>query len=196
MPRSEALNQKLREESRERILVAALRVFAGHGYGGASMRMIAEEAGISPGLIYAYYSGKEALRDAIFERSMRDVRASFAAAASEHEPGRRLERLLRASFEIIKQNMDFWRLSYGIRMQAEALRGIEGALSEWTDEILRTLTKFLRNIGVREATLEARLLFAEIDGVAQHYVLDPKGYPLSRVVTRIIGRYSSVAGAR
>jgi AcrR family transcriptional regulator len=196
MPRSEALNQRLREESRERILLAALRVFAGHGYGGTSMRMIAEEAGISAGLIYAYYAGKEALRDAIFERSMRDVRASFAAASSEPVAERRLERLLRASFEIIKENMDFWRLSYGIRMQAEALRGLEKALSRWTEEILETLTKFLRAAGVRDASLEARLLFAEIDGVAQHFVLDPKAYPLSRVVTRIISRYTSVAGAR
>jgi hypothetical protein len=86
--------------------------------------------------------------------------------------------------------MDFWRLSYGIRMQAEALRGLEKALADWTEEILKTLSKFLRDAGVSEPTIEARLLFAEIDGVAQHYVLDPKSYPLNRVIARIISRYS------
>jgi AcrR family transcriptional regulator len=190
VPRSEALNRRLREESRERILSAALQLFASHGYGGTSMRMIAEAADISPGLIYAYFAGKEALRDAIFERSMRDVRASFAAASADPDPRRRLELLLRASFQIIKENMDFWRLSYGIRMQAEALRGLEKALGDWTDEILKTLSKFLRDAGVSEPAIEARLLFAEIDGVAQHYVLDPKRYPLNRVVHRIVSRYA------
>jgi AcrR family transcriptional regulator len=189
MPRSAALNERMREESRERILAASLEVFASHGFGGASMRMIAERAGISPGLIYAYFPGKEALLEALFARSMADVRASFDAADAEPDPRRRVEPLIRSSFEILARNLDFWRLAYGVRMQAAVIRGLEPALAAWQAEILRKLTGYLRGAGVNEPSLEARLLFAEIDGVAQHFALDPEGYPLRRVLERLVARY-------
>lgn len=191
MPRSEARNAQLREASRARILEAALEVFAGHGYGGASMRMIAERAGISPGLIYAYFDGKEALMLALLEESMEDVRASFEAAAAEPDPKLRVERLLTASFDIIRERLDFWRLQYGIRMQAAVLPSLQGATQGWLNEIQAALSKFLRDAGVRGAAVEARILFAEIDGVAQHYSLDPANYPLRRVVDRMIERYGA-----
>jgi AcrR family transcriptional regulator len=189
MPRSAVLNERMREESRERILAAALEVFASHGFGGASMRMIAERAGISPGLIYAYFPAKDALLEALFARSMTDVRASFEAADAEPDPRRRIERLVHASFEILARNMDFWRLSYGVRMQAAVISGLEPGLAAWQANILKKLTGYLRGAGVREPALEARLLFAEIDGVAQHFVLDPERYPLRRVLERLVARY-------
>ncbi len=57
-------------ERREQILEAAMRVFARKGYGGATNKDIALEAGITPGLIYHYFEDKRALFEAIFvERS-------------------------------------------------------------------------------------------------------------------------------
>jgi AcrR family transcriptional regulator len=113
-------------------------VFAEQGYGGASMRMIAARAEISPGLIYAYFPGKEALLEAIFAQSVSDVRESFEAADREPDPKRRVERLVRSSFEILKRNLGFWRLSYGVRMQAAILPGIADALERWQKEIVES----------------------------------------------------------
>jgi AcrR family transcriptional regulator len=55
------------ENRREQIMEAALRVFAKKGFAGASNKDIAEEAGITPGLIYHYFESKEALLMAIYE---------------------------------------------------------------------------------------------------------------------------------
>jgi hypothetical protein len=63
-------------------------------------------------------------------------------------------------------------------MQAASLRGLQRAVLAWQQEIVRTLTRYLRDAGVANPDARARLLFAEIDGVAQHFVLDPGGYPL------------------
>ncbi|MCQ6560612.1 TetR/AcrR family transcriptional regulator [Paenibacillus mendelii] len=57
--------QKLKEEVRRAILNAALKSFKEQGYAAASMRKIAQDAGIAAGNIYRYYSGKEQLLDAI-----------------------------------------------------------------------------------------------------------------------------------
>lgn len=54
MPRTAEQLEHIRQESRERILSSALRLFARHGYAATSVRMIAREAGASLGLLYNY----------------------------------------------------------------------------------------------------------------------------------------------
>lgn len=46
-------------QTRERLIEAAQRLFVKHGFGGASIRDIAEEAGYSQGAFYSNFSGKE-----------------------------------------------------------------------------------------------------------------------------------------
>jgi AcrR family transcriptional regulator len=58
-----------RQERRERILNAARNVFFKKGYLGATVRDIALEAELSPGLIYHYYDNKDALYGAICEEA-------------------------------------------------------------------------------------------------------------------------------
>ncbi len=48
-------------QTRERLLAAAERVFARHGYGGASIDLISAEAGYSKGAIYSNFESKEAV---------------------------------------------------------------------------------------------------------------------------------------
>jgi AcrR family transcriptional regulator len=188
-PRSRALNERLRAESRSRILTHALRLFAKNGYDGTTVKMIADAAGISQGLIYAHFASKEALLGAIFEESVGDVRKSFAAGADGADPRERFERYVRGCFDVLRRNLDFWRLSYGVRMQSAVLEQLGDRVPRWTAEIRRTLQRFLRDIGVRNPRLEAEVLFALIDGVSQHYALDPKAYPLDKVVKRILEMY-------
>jgi AcrR family transcriptional regulator len=188
-PRSEALNEQLRSESRAKIVEHALRLFAERGVEGTSMAAIARAAGISPGLIYHYFAGKDALLRAIIERSLADVQASFAAAEAVSPPGERIEQLVRASFEIVRRNRDFWRLSYGLRMQPAVLARLGPEIVEGAMAIERGLQRLLEDAGVAEPALEAAVLFGTIDGVAQHYVLDPERYPLAAVAERIVARY-------
>jgi AcrR family transcriptional regulator len=54
---------------RAQILDAALHVMAEHGFRGASIKRIAERAGLkSPALIYWYFKDKQAVLDGVFER--------------------------------------------------------------------------------------------------------------------------------
>lgn len=57
--------QVLKEEIRERILLAATEEFGSHGYHATSMRSIAKKADVTPGNVYAYFKNKEDLLDAI-----------------------------------------------------------------------------------------------------------------------------------
>lgn len=57
--------QVLKEEVRERILEAALAVFAEQGFGGATIQAIAAQAGIGAASLYRYYASKDELFDAV-----------------------------------------------------------------------------------------------------------------------------------
>lgn len=64
----------------ERILEAAHEVLLVEGHDAASTNRIARRAGISPGSLYQYFDGKEAIVDAVVARYSDDLAARVAAA--------------------------------------------------------------------------------------------------------------------
>jgi AcrR family transcriptional regulator len=49
------------ENKKEAIVVAALKLFATHGYASTPVSLIAKTAGVSQGLMYNFFNSKEAL---------------------------------------------------------------------------------------------------------------------------------------
>lgn len=54
-------------DSKEALLVASAEVFARHGYDGATVKMLAEAAGVNVSLVSYYFDGKEGLYSAVLE---------------------------------------------------------------------------------------------------------------------------------
>ncbi len=190
MPRTVEQNSLIREETRARILDSALTLFAQHGYTETSVRQIAQHAGVAQGLLYNYFASKDELLIALFEQSMSQVRQSFAAAADPDDPRPPLEKLIRTSCAIMRDNLRFWQLSYHVRMQAAVIAGLGAQLHAWTDAIHQTLEGLFEARGTPRPAIEAAILFAVIDGIAQHYALDPAHYPLAAVEDALVARYS------
>ena len=55
------------DQTRARILAAAIREFSADGLAGARTERIAEAAGVNKALLYYYFTSKQALYDAAFE---------------------------------------------------------------------------------------------------------------------------------
>jgi AcrR family transcriptional regulator len=69
--------------NRSLVLAAARRVFLAHGYHGASLEQIAEEAGFSKGVVYSQFESKADLFLALLEQRIEE-RASENAQLVEH----------------------------------------------------------------------------------------------------------------
>jgi TetR/AcrR family transcriptional regulator len=69
-PRVRARNDVLRDARRQVIIDAARRVFERVGLDGASIRLIAAEAGCTTGAIYPWFAGKEEVYAAILAESL------------------------------------------------------------------------------------------------------------------------------
>ncbi|MGB5811052.1 MAG: TetR/AcrR family transcriptional regulator [Polyangiales bacterium] len=59
------------EATRQRILAAALKVFAQRGYDGTAVPLIATEAGVGTGTIYRHFQNKEHLVNVLFRETKR-----------------------------------------------------------------------------------------------------------------------------
>lgn len=70
------MTQKERQErSKEEIYLAALDEFGTHGYDSVNMERICSNHGISKGMMYHYYSGKDELFLLCVDRTFRDLKA-------------------------------------------------------------------------------------------------------------------------
>src|ERR1700761_3755750 len=75
------------DATRNKILDAAERLFAEHGYTAVSMRSITAEAGVNVAAIHFHFASKEALFEAIFNRRVEPIneqRASGLHKAMAH----------------------------------------------------------------------------------------------------------------
>jgi AcrR family transcriptional regulator len=105
------------EETRTRILDAALATFRERGFERATMREIAKSAGVAVGAAYYYFDSKDAIVLAFYERAQAEM-APAIAAALDH--AKTLEARLRA---VISQKFDYFKPN----------RKLLGALSAHTD---------------------------------------------------------------
>ena len=74
------------EDKRKRILDAAIRVFAEHGYHGARVGDIAEDAGVAHGLLYHYFASKDDVLKTIFVENWGQLLKRFRAVEETREP--------------------------------------------------------------------------------------------------------------
>ncbi|MGB5837526.1 MAG: TetR family transcriptional regulator C-terminal domain-containing protein [Albidovulum sp.] len=68
------------EDRKEALIRATLRILAEAGPGGATVRAIADAAGMTQGMIRHYFSTKEELISAAFETHMRDMTEASGAS--------------------------------------------------------------------------------------------------------------------
>ncbi|MCZ8522636.1 MULTISPECIES: TetR/AcrR family transcriptional regulator [Paenibacillus] len=83
--------QKIRDDRREQIKQAALKVFARRGITGTKTSMIAAEAGISEGLMYRYFHSKDDLFTELVEDLLEEAAREMGQAA--HLPGTPYEQI-------------------------------------------------------------------------------------------------------
>ncbi|MFO7193829.1 MULTISPECIES: TetR/AcrR family transcriptional regulator [Thermocrispum] len=114
--------RRLPREVRERqIADAAVEVFSRHGYHTASMDEIAEVAGVSKPMVYAYLGSKEELFAACIRReAQRLLKAIADGVRNDVEPDMQLWTGLRSFFHFVGSNRSSWMV---LHRQALAVGG-------------------------------------------------------------------------
>ena len=173
------------EETRERLLDAATRVFARRGYQQATLDEIAKEAGFTIGAVYSNFAGKEelflALADREVDQRVAEIRAVGDAAERGEQPGAEAADQFR---EFLERDPDwpllfyeFW--SFGVRTPkthqefARRRQAVRDALAE-------TLERVAAQLGFRPrfpAPQLATAIGATLNGLAFERAADPDAIP-------------------
>ncbi len=92
---------------RERLLKAAIKVFARDGFFKAKVEEIAKLAGVATGTTYLYFKNKDDLLISIFEEEMTPIIEKTKAGLSKHEsPEERITTFIAQHFAMVEQNPD------------------------------------------------------------------------------------------
>src|ERR1700758_358002 len=88
-------------DKRERILLAAERIFARHGFFAARVSEIAKEAGVADGTIYLYFKSKDDLLISLFELRMTQVNEQLREAIANKSPIDALRAFIRSYLQLV-----------------------------------------------------------------------------------------------
>jgi AcrR family transcriptional regulator len=100
-----------RAQTRQRIVDAAMRVFARHGYAGASVNAIAEQAGYTIGAPYSNFATKDEVFRAAFEQHCAaELAALDALVASSRDLDELLAAITDRFTDLDEQHRERWAL--------------------------------------------------------------------------------------
>ena len=128
---------------REKILAAAVELFAQYGYHAATMRDIARLSGIQAASIYYHYASKQALLVEIMDTHMRNLNANLQRIAQESAPIE--QRLHEAIANHIRLHTTYKAEFFIIDTEIRALEeGQRGPILALRDQYERQLQELLR----------------------------------------------------
>ena len=99
------------DRTRRRILQAAIRLFARHGFHAVSVDQIVGQARVNKRMVYHYFGSKDALFEAALSEVYKRIEEiEFHAVERGRSPREKLSRLLESYFEFLDDEPEFTRL--------------------------------------------------------------------------------------
>ena len=195
MPPRTTRRHKQGDESRERILEAALEIAAERGYDGTTMALVCERAGLPASSVYWHFKNKDALLAAVLEHSYAQWRESENNV--ERRDGGDLRARFRRRFDRVrfglKDSPEFWRLGLMLALLTgpDSIAARDRFLEVRQDTLDATLSWNAAVLGAdalaRHPDLPALLTqftMAAGDGLFMAAQIDPR-WPFARIVIAV-----------
>jgi AcrR family transcriptional regulator len=174
------------DQRRSQLLDLGVRLLATRSLDELSIDLLAEEAGISRGLLYHYFGNKHAFHEAVVRRAADDLIAQTAPPA-EGEPLERLLTSVAAYVDYVVANHEgYLSLVKGAAGGNETVREIyEEARSALTDRIFREDAQGTILTDSPGARLMVRGWAAMTEELVLTWVLDPAGVTREELIGAI-----------
>jgi AcrR family transcriptional regulator len=184
-------DRQLIDEKRRQIIEGAIRIFKEKGYHKATVREIAEEAGIGLGSIYDYVKSKDDILYLFFENYVKSFYGRIKDPyLTQQDPLTRLERTYRAFVESAMDLEDQVMLAYtqAIYVRKDYLRIILRQESEIVEHFKLIIEEALDGAAGLDPFLEANfLVYSAVFGVLRRWILRPH-YRRAEVIDFLVRR--------
>lgn len=171
-------------EKKEKILNAALTLFAQDGYKSTSTSKVAKHAGVSEGLIFRHFKNKEGLLQAIILEGEERAKLLFAEIIAEKDPKAVIRKVLEIPQKMTKsiESSNFWKLQYKIKWELEDYN------EKKMEPLLTALSEAFKKLDHPYPENEASRFLLEMDGLATRYYLQ-KSFKLEETLLYLKKRY-------
>jgi AcrR family transcriptional regulator len=195
-PRSAKENRELRTQSRERILAAALTVFAEKGYHNATISEITARAGVSRGLLTYYFAGKQQLVHELLSRYLDGVAELTNVTGT---PDEQLAAIIDGVLLAVDRSLPQQRMTLSL-MTHPSTHPVFAQVERQKHLDLTAIEDTLRQLftarGATDPALEEVMLRSVLEGVIFKASVYEDGYPLERMRRRLYQLYDLPAPAR
>jgi len=164
-----------KEQARERIIEAALRVFAEKGYHETTMEDVADRLGVSEGTIYLYFKSKRELFKAISEPGEHQVAEIISSAIESEDP---VKRFFDLATKVYEQYESISGLIVELLAEASRDASLRKIFKDDFDTDRETMRRFLVELRKR-GKIGAD---ADIDSISMANVALFYGYAISRLL--------------
>lgn len=187
-PRNEEQFEEMREKSRDKIITAALKLFANNGFHNTSMSKVAQEAGISKGLIYNYFPSKDELLKGVFELGLKNTEQLFQDH-QEQDPQERFRGMLEDVFAWVAANKEYYHLMTNLVLHPGEIESIKPFLDAAGENKIQQFVPLFENMGYEDPYAEAMWCGAILDGIMMGWFVMGDKYPLETMKQRVIDKY-------
>lgn len=188
-PKTSEQYEEIRKGAIANIKSAALELFGTKGYHSTSISQIAVAAGVSKGLMYNYFDGKEALLREILMDAMTQGEGLMEQALSVEDPYDQLIRIVELSFAWITNNMHYWKLLTALAFQMEIFKGLEDVIQEGQGKAIGQTVEIFAKLGYEKPMEEALLFGAVMDGMMLHFMQMEDRYPMEAMKQHVFERF-------
>ena len=166
-------------DKRERILSAAERIFARHGFFAAKVSDVAKEAGVADGTIYLYFKNKDDLLISLFERRMQQVNETLRAEierVKQKGPIDQLRAFIKAYLQLVHDEPAAAEvLTIELRQSSKFMKEYENPQFADFLRLLGGIIAAAQEQGMLDSTIPAhvaaRMIFGMLDELALAWVL-------------------------
>lgn len=161
-------------DKRQRILDAALKVFAQRGFYNAKVSEIAKRAGVADGTIYLYFANKDDVLIQLFEDRMEYIisRLTQDLAKSQGNPLDRIRSLIHLHVDLATHDPDLAEfITVELRQSGTFIREYENPQFIEYLRILRDIIEEGQRDGYIRPSLDSRLIVRAIFGAIDEVLL-------------------------
>lgn len=192
MPRTSEENDRIRQASKEKIRAAAMELFIKQGYYATSISDIAKQAGISKGLLYNYYKGKEELLSEMVEARIKEVEEVMEEAFTLNTPREQLEHIINGAIDNIHQKPEVHRFYLHLQTQPESdeeLIKYSHLIIEENARQFEFQCKIFESMGETEPRKRSLYFSSVLQGIMLMISTYQQGFPKEEIKNQIINEF-------
>jgi len=189
MPRTKDQYSEIRKVSREKILSAALELFAKKGFHATSISQIAKKAKISKGLMYNYFKSKDRLLDELIQNGFAGLEGLGYHITKSTSPEDQLKDYVSAILDNLYSNFTYWQLYLALFMHPDVQKRFEKKMKIFREEFINQFAKLFRKLGAKNPKLEAFLLGTYFDGLVLNFIAAESDFSVEEIKTALLSKY-------